>query len=1447
MKLEKIIKMKQGNTMQVRTKTGTFLQQCYQYALLVTGLLLCSYLQAAPGITSDKAKPHYSSFASEETFEDMRIKVLGGDVRMTRRWTGSQWVWNSRWHDLAVDKQQSLYLAQLAWVQTGTGDQAKNPSARIRANTPGIIYRAGQVYRRISQGGGQAQYENQLRNFITMTNTGFSWRDSSGNSIDYDYYGRMVSYADKNNVRVYLERDSDGYVTEIKDHHNNTVLYYTWESIPGAEPGVNLHGGSLYPKRLTSLRDHTGRTVTYQWDSNNHLVQITDVLGSNWQLVYSSTGQLTKIIDPLERATTYDIDLDGRFNSRINADGVGSSYTYGFNKENQEYYIQEKHTSGKISESWFNGMGIPVRESTNGEQQFSQSVMLSDNSLGVAAFMRCYSSYAIYWYKGSTLVSIDWIIGGPGGNLSMGINDPNKPEGSGDSSGNAPGDIPVCGSTPLFIKQEVTTNAWGAKTTLQYDQWRNVISRTNADGSRIQTTWNHQLGLPLRETDEGGVITTYEYDNRGNLLTLTEATNTDDQRVTRYTYDLYGQLLTMTTGESAANNTALATTTYAYDDYGNLIRETDPMGGVTTYTHYDALGNAHIITDARANAENGDWHWTKNYDAAGNLLSDLDPYGEGNIHIYNAAGDKIQTSEYGVVTRITSNTSGLPLTLTDTADQVTRLSYNHHNLPTRVTDAMGHSNSFSYNSQGLLAGMTDGEGNTTHYHYQHNQLRMTQYPAFNEEHIYDNRGRLARSVQQANNRSYTRRTTYDAQGQLTRATDANNHSESYTYDRLGRLTRITDASGAITTLAYDAHDNLVQVTDPEGSITRYGYDLNDNTISETLAGGTRHYQYDAGNNLTRYTNPQGETIVYSYDQANRLTRATTYANSTGNQPVKVVNYSYSRNQLSGYNQTPGAHATPDTLALNESYSFNNLGQLTNANVNLGRFSKQYSYTYYPNGLTKTYTNPEGITYTYYYNKNNQLAAVHIPNHGQLIYSNFAWLVPQTLLLPGGTTITLKYNDFLDVVERIVKDPADNSLDWANYQYDMESNITLMQTRLGNYQFGYDNLYRLNSANYPDTIAANDETFAYDNVGNRTSHTQTEEDQNTNTTLTYNQHNQLTQATTESGTTTFTYNANGHTKTKTENGIVTEYIYNRDERLTQVKVNGQVIADYAYNPYGQRIRKIANGRTTYYLYNDNGLAAEYDSTGTLIKEYHFHPQKTWMTDPLFQRTADNQIYYYQNDHLGTPQRMLTYAGATVWQATYSAFGEASVSTSSTAENNLRFPGQYFDEETNLHQNFHRDYDTKFGRYIQSDPIGLRGGINTYTYGFENPIYFTDSLGLSPDDRCSETPSCHDNCMKDRYGKGDIGSPYYWADNLDLLAPIGAAFSTIGSLSEGSLVSRARRQAWGGHFEKANHTASLRKWRTVVQYRIFSWVTAPVGAMATGFKYGGIAYCHWECRG
>jgi len=93
-----------------------------------------------------------------------------------------------------------------------------------------------------------------------------------------------------------------------------------------------------------------------------------------------------------------------------------------------------------------------------------------------------------------------------------------------------------------------------------------------------------------------------------------------------------------------------------------------------------------------------------------------------------------------------------------------------------------------------------------------------------------------------------------------------------------------------------------------------------------------------------------------------------------------------------------------------------------------------------------------------------------------------------------------------------------------------------------------------------------------------------------------------------------------------------------------------------------------------------------------------------------------------------------SNATLREARYKAFEERSILTNAIP-NNFGFLGQVWDEETGLWQNWRRGYDHRIRRYVEGDPIGLKGGVNTYGYALGNPITQFDSDGLSPSKYCS----------------------------------------------------------------------------------------------------------------
>ncbi len=108
---------------------------------------------------------------------------------------------------------------------------------------------------------------------------------------------------------------------------------------------------------------------------------------------------------------------------------------------------------------------------------------------------------------------------------------------------------------------------------------------------------------------------------------------------------------------------------------------------------------------------------------------------------------------------------------------------------------------------------------------------------------------------------------------------------------------------------------------------------------------------------------------------------------------------------------------------------------------------------------------------------------------------------------------------------------------------------------------------------------------------------------------------------------------------------------------------------------------------------------------------------------------DEYYFYHNDHLGTPVQLTAVNGSIVWSSSLVSFGHASATSSSRESSNLHFPGQYFDHENGLYNNWYRYYHSEIGRYLSADPIGLKGGdINLFRYVLSNPINWLDSIGL-----------------------------------------------------------------------------------------------------------------------
>jgi RHS repeat-associated protein len=309
---------------------------------------------------------------------------------------------------------------------------------------------------------------------------------------------------------------------------------------------------------------------------------------------------------------------------------------------------------------------------------------------------------------------------------------------------------------------------------------------------------------------------------------------------------------------------------------------------------------------------------------------------------------------------------------------------------------------------------------------------------------------------------------------------------------------------------------------------------------------------------------------------------------------------------------------------------------------------------------------------------------------------------------------------------------------VGYEFDEVGNLKTLrnanQTDPPRRRFGYDALSRLVETK-DGTTSAVLQAYAYDKTGNRTSATTGA----TTTPYTYPAGSHLLS---QVGSSTRAYDFNGNT-TSIPGTPTKNFVYGDHNRMTQYKEGTTVKMNYVYNGRGEQVRKYASSTTNVYsLYDEAGhWLGDYNNAAAATQ------QVIWFGDlpvGLFVGASTAQkLHYIEADALGTPRVVVDPArgaqGTAVW--TWDLAGEA-FGTTAPNQNpdgdaaqfvfNMRFPGQRFDAASGMNYNYFRDYEPGGGRYVQSDPIGLNGGISTYGYVGGNPLTHVDPRGLTFDD-------------------------------------------------------------------------------------------------------------------
>jgi RHS repeat-associated protein len=508
-------------------------------------------------------------------------------------------------------------------------------------------------------------------------------------------------------------------------------------------------------------------------------------------------------------------------------------------------------------------------------------------------------------------------------------------------------------------------------------------------------------------------------------------------------------------------------------------------------------------------------------------------------------------------------------------------------------------------------------------------------------------------------------------------------------------------------------------------------------------------------------------LQYTYDATNWLEEIRQYLGGT--QLVRATTFDWNdAHNLTAWSDTDATRPISQQTASGTA-SYDDANRKTGETVTYPNpsgqpYSLSYSYQYSPADRKIQLVWADGTAIDYGYSAHGELDSVAIPGEGIISVSQFNWMAPASVILPGGSVQNKAYEGLLNLEELKVKSPGQQTLlDLAN-RYGQRQELTA-RTRSDTVEgvtgtvsgsFGYDDELRLTQSSTDAGNGQDSETFTLYAVGNRTGHSRVLGDWN------YDGNNRLTDKGLLLDAVSYDYDDSGNLIRKTEIGQVRQYGYDTQNRLIEVKDgSGNLMARYGYDPFDRRIWKeqyrdrsgqvLAQARRSYYLYAGEGLIAESRQAITLdandsvsagaepaiASQYGPRPDAEFTTGMLFVKTKNSNggdtVAYYHHDHLDTPIQATDKQGNVVWSAQYNVFGRATITTPAASPDkptislDLRLPGQIEDEETELHYNWHRYYEPGLGRYVQSDPIGLEGGLNTYAYANQNPVLYNDPTG------------------------------------------------------------------------------------------------------------------------
>jgi len=1126
-----------------------------------------------------------------------------------------------------------------------------------------------------------AETLTDIKDATTGVRTGYALRLAATNETErYDATGRLLTISDDN-----------GWVTGM--------TYSDATTAPAIAPAAGL---------LIAVTDPQGRVLNLRYDAKSRLSQVIDPAGQTAVYAYADSGNLAKV--------TF-------------ADGNSRQYLYAEAAYAASPTSYPSELTGIIDEK-----GVRYETTTFNEYNRATSNQFAGGADKITL------SYANYYQNGGT-----------------------------------PADL----TTPLGLVVTLGFADDGAQTLKSSGTSTYCGNQCNQPDKAITYDAN---GYPATTTDYKGTVTTTTYDANGLLTRQVEASGTDAQRTTSSTWDAVHRV-PLTRATANAKGIVVAKSTWAYNARGQVTAEcaVDPAVTVT----YACGSQAHApkgirqtrysYCDAVDGTQCPQVGLLLSVDGPRTDVTDLTQYGYfpttdesgcgtvgGACHragdlsqITDAAGHVTATLAYdrhgrpvrqkdanGVITDVTYTTRGWLASRTVRAnatgvpaagDATTTLTYDAVGALKSVTDPDGVAVTYSYDDAHRLVDMANGLGEHIHYTLDASGNRI-------KEETFDAKGVSRRSVSRKYNTrgqlvsvtdglghvvfDATASGSYDANGNLVSAKDALGTVQNNTFDVLDRLvTSIADANGTnaatkATTSVFtlDALDQLKSVTDPDGLVTSYSLDgLSNATGQVSPDTGTQASTFDAAGNPLTQTDAKATVATQAFDALGRRT-AVSYTDTKLN---AAFHYDEANSVTGCASSFPAGRLTRVVESVVTTvYCYDNQGRVTEQRQTQGTVTDSTDYVYTKAGRLAAAASPSGLVTEYARDAAGQITTVTItPARGAAstvvraaTYLPFGPIASYTL--GNGQTVTRTYDANYRSID--ITSPALN----LHVARDAVGNIVALGGTPGATPavetYSYDALYRLTG--FKNASGAVVEAYTYSKTGDRLTKTAPGL-----ATGAYG-YQAGTHWLTSIGTGSRTYDANGSTTGNASAGTSWGYGYNGRGQLTVLQQGGTTVATYAYDASAHRVAKTVGSATTRFAYGPSGLLGEY---GAASRDY------VWMDDTPVAVVDGTTVAFVHADGLNTPRAVTNATGALVWSWAYQGnpFGEQGPTSTSGYVLNLRFAGQYFDRESGNVYNGYRYFDALTGRYLQSDPIGLMGGISTYAYTDSNPLGAVDSLGLA----------------------------------------------------------------------------------------------------------------------